>query len=154
MIDIKFGLLFPWTFRFLAAIALIFGFVLIRESFWAGIMPIAAGFITLTAHEGTEINLSNKTYREYISLLLFKTGKFVPYTKIEKIFINASIENQRIYTAHTSHSSTFNNIFYNAYLKFTNGEKIHLCKTKSKDKLMHTLKSLSEAAGVQITDNS
>jgi hypothetical protein len=59
-----------------------------------------------------------------------------------------------MYAPRTSTSSTLEYAVYNAYLKFSNGEKIHLQKTKNKEKLMATLKPLSEAVRVEVTDNS
>lgn len=154
MINIKFGPLFPWHFRLLAIVALILSLGLIPENIWAGIFTSLLGLLALVAHEGTEINLANKTYREYRSFLFLKTGKLMSCPEIEKIFINKSEESQTIYSAHTMHSSTFEGIVYNAYLKFSNGKKIHLLKTKNKHKLINKLKSLSEIAHIEITDNS
>ncbi|MBX2968823.1 MAG: hypothetical protein KF803_05605 [Cyclobacteriaceae bacterium] len=154
MIGIKYGLLLPWTFRLLAACAMILGLSAWQTNPWVTITIGVAGFFALVAHEGTEIDPATKTYREYTSFFLFKTGKFESYDHIKKIFINRSIESQQLYTARTSHSATFEYDFYNAYLKFSNGEKIHLQKTKNKEKLMATLKPLSEAVRVEVTDNS
>lgn len=154
MIDIKYGLLLPWTFRLLAACAIILGLSAWQTNPWVTIVIGVAGFFALVAHEGTEINPATKTYREYTSFFFFKTGRFKPYAEIELIFINRAKESQQMYTAHTTHSSTFENMVYNAYLKFSNGEKIHLQKTKNKEKLMAVLKPLSEAVQVEVTDNT
>lgn len=154
MINIKYGLLLPWTFRLLAACAVILGLSAWQTNPWITIVIGVAGFFALVAHEGTEINPVNKTYREYTSFFLFKTGSFESYDRIERIFINRSKESQQLYTARTSHSTTFEYDYYNAYLKFSNGEKIHLQKTKDKEKLMAVLKPLSEAVRVEVTDNT
>ncbi len=154
MFDIKFGALLPWTFRLLASCAFILGLSVLPVNLWIGIPLSVLSFFALVAYEGTEINSTNKTYREYTSFLFFKAGKFQPYTDINKIFINRSKESQKMYTAHTLHSSTFEDVVYNAWLKFSNGEKIHLLKSKSKDRLMRVLKPLSEAIQVEITDHS
>jgi hypothetical protein len=154
MIGIKYGLLFPWTFRLLAACAIILGLSAWQTNPWVTIVIGVAGFFALVAHEGTEINPATKTYREYTAFFFFKTGRFKPYAEIELIFINRAKERQQMYTAHTTHSSTFGHMVYNAYLKFSNGEKIHLQKTKNKEKLMAVLKPLSEAVQVEVTDNT
>lgn len=154
MINIKYGLLLPWTFRLLAACAIILGLSAWQTNPWVTLVIGVAGFFALVAHEGTEINPHNKTYREYTSFFFFKTGRFKPYPEIELIFINGAKESQQMYAAHTTHSSTFENMVYNAYLKFSNGEKIHLQKTKNKEKLMATLRPLSQAVQVEVTDNT
>ncbi|MBX2944334.1 MAG: hypothetical protein KF725_00770 [Cyclobacteriaceae bacterium] len=154
MIDIRFGLLLPWTFRLLAACAMILGLSAWQTNPWVTVVIGVVGFFALVAHEGTEINPATKTYREYTSFFFFKTGRFKSYTEIELIFINRAMESQQMYTAHTTHSSTFENMVYNAYLKFSNGEKIHLQKIKNKEKLMAVLKPLSEAVQVEVTDNT
>jgi hypothetical protein len=154
MIDIKYGLLLPWTFRLLAACAVILGLSAWQTIPWVTIIIGIAGFFALVTHEGTEFNPANKTYREYTSFFFFKTGKIESYDHIEKIFINRSKESKQMYAPRTSMSSTLEYAVYNAYLKFSNGEKIHLQKTKNKEKLMATLKPLSEAVRVEVTDNS
>jgi hypothetical protein len=154
MIDIKYGLLLPWTFRLLAACAIILGLSAWQTNQWITVVVGILGFLALVAYEGTEINPTTKTYREYTSFFFFKTGKFEPYDSIEKIFINRSKESQQLYTARTSHSATFEYDYYNAYLKFSNGEKIHLQKTKNKAELMAVLRPLSEGVQVEVTDNT
>ncbi|MBX2961414.1 MAG: hypothetical protein KF687_02810 [Cyclobacteriaceae bacterium] len=154
MIDIKYGLLLPWTFRLLAACAIILGLSAWQTNPWVTIVIGVVGFFALVAHEGTEINPENKTYREYTSFFVFKTGRFKSYAEIELIFINRAKESQQMYTAHTTHSSTFENMVYNAYLKFSNGEKIHLQKTKDKERLMTKLKPLCDTLGVDLIDNT
>ncbi|MBN8576162.1 MAG: hypothetical protein J0L66_04435 [Cytophagales bacterium] len=153
-IGVKFGPLLPWTFRLLAACVIIFGLKVWQTSPWIAIIMGAIGLFAIVASEGTEINLVQKTYREYTSFGLFKTGKFHPYDSVEKIFINSSRESQKMYTAHTLHSSTFKSIYYNAYLKFANGEKIHLKKETDKEVLIQKLKPLSKAVEIEIVDNS
>lgn len=132
MIDIRFGLLLPWTFRLLSACAVILGLGALQANPWVTIVIGVTGFFALVAHEGTEINPVTKMYREYTSFFFFKTGRFQSYDQIERIFINRSKESQKMYTARTLHSSTFQDIVYNAYLKFSNGEKIHLKKPRIK----------------------
>jgi hypothetical protein len=56
-----------------------------------------------------------------------------------------------MYAPRTSTSSTLEYAVYNAYLKFSNGEKIHLKKARDKNKLAQILKPLSEAVGIDIT---
>lgn len=59
--------------------------MLIGHPVWAVIL-VLTGIIILTTHYGTEIDLSNRTYQDYLSFLWMKfnpeTGKFKQVKKI------------------------------------------------------------------------
>jgi hypothetical protein len=150
MIDIKFGALFPWQFRFLALLFIFVGFVLIQNHVLISLSLITAAAFIITAYEGTEINMNNNTFRGYTAFFFFKTGKFENYTKAESLFITKSIQSEQIYTAHTTHSSTFKDVVYHAYLKRVHGEPIHLLSSKNREKLIKKLAPLSEGLNMEI----
>jgi hypothetical protein len=154
MIDLRFGFLFPWHFRVIGLLALI-GALGIFQSYpiWSLILFLISGLI-LSAAEGTELNIANNSFREYTSYLFIKTGKFNRIPPVEKLFITKGTETQVMRTAHTNHSSTFENVVYNGYLKFASGEKIHLLRDKKKDSLIQKLAPLSEGLKVDTIDHS
>jgi hypothetical protein len=154
MIDIKFGNLFPWTFRFLAAIGLVCSIGIFQLTILGSIILFLASFTVLVSSEGTEFNLTNGTMREYTSYLFFKTGSFKLFAQPEKIFITKGKESEQMHTAHTNHSATFENIVYNGYLKFSTGEKIHLLRKNNKDQLIKKLSPLSDGLKIDIVDHS
>lgn len=155
MIDIKSGPLFPWHFRFVGLILLVSSLPLFISNLLLALLLLVVGLAIVSAYEGTEIDSALKVYREYTSFfLLIKAGKFERYVDVEKVFITKSTESQQMYTAHTTQSSTFENVVYNAYVKFSTGEKIHLLREKYKDKLIKKLKTLSESLQVEIVDHA
>jgi hypothetical protein len=153
VIDIKFGPLFPWPFQFLAGILLIIGLaILLEKTILSIIMILGSGFV-LSGYSGTEIDKTEKAYREYNAFLFIKIGKKIKYIGIEKIFINTSKVKQQLYTAHTSHSSVFTNTEFNGYVKFEDGTKIQLLSNPKKEKLVSELQKIAEFLNVQVEDN-
>ncbi len=152
MIDVKFGALFPWQFRFLALLFIIAGIVLIQSHVWVSLGLIVAAAFIITAYEGTEIDINNNTFRGYTAYFFIKTGKFENYVRAEDLFITKSKQSQQMYTAHTTHSSTFKDVVYHAYLKRLQGEPIHLLSSKNKETLIKKLAPLREGLKVEIVD--
>lgn len=154
MIDIRFGFFFPWPVRLAALFGIIGAFGIMQSSLLGSLILFLVSALILTSAEGTEINTANNTYREYTSYMFLKSGKFNSFPPIEKIYITKGKETQTMHTAHTNHSSTFESILHNGYLKFSSGEKIHLLREKKKDSLIQKLTPLSQGLKVEIVDHS
>jgi hypothetical protein len=152
MIDIKFGALFPWHVRFVAIGAIVVAFAVLQNYWWVSLLILAASFFVLVSHEGTEINTANKTFRSYTSFLIFKTGEVEKYSAVEKVFINSGNQSMKMYSAHTSLSTTITERVFNAYIKFSNGEKVHLLTSKSKEDVIKKLTPLTHALRVEILE--
>ena len=153
-INVGYGSLFPWPFLLIAIIILIVALPLaIEKPFVATLLIAVSGFI-LTASEGTVINKESRTYVEYKSFFFIKSGKRKSYSEVEKIFINTSNTTQRLYTAHTTHSSIFSNCEFNAFLKFDNGVKVKLKSKRNKADLMKVLQPISLFLTTSIENNS
>ena len=153
-IDIQYGRLFPWPFLFIGGIVLVIGLALLVENRLASIVLIAVGGFILSGSEGTEIDKAAKSYKEYNAFFFIKSGANVPYSGIEKIFINTSKSKQQFYTAHTTHGSVYENVDFNGFLKFSNGTKIHLLRKRKKEDLMKALQDVASFLDVQIEDNT
>ncbi len=152
MIDIKSGYLLPWQFRLAALLASVLAIAIIQHQPWLAVVLIFGATFSLTSYEGTEIDTVHKKYREYTAWFFIKTGDFENFTEAERIFITQGKESQQLYTAHTTHSSTFENVVYHAYLKFSDTEKLHLLSTKSKPDLILKTEPLSKALKVEVVD--
>lgn len=152
--NFKFGFLLPWTFRFLGALAVIGSIPLMLDHVLIGVSLLLIGLLMVFVYEGFEIDPNKKVYREYTSFLLFKSGKFIGYDNIEKLYINKKHEAQSMYSAHTSKSTVFTNDVFNAYLKFSSGEKIHLLSKKNKERLLKRVEDFTSALSIPIIDNS
>lgn len=153
-IDIKYGSLFPWPFRLIAFIVLVLGLALILEKTFLSIGLMLVATFVISGYEGTEINRAEKSYLDYKSFFFVKSGDRKKYSDIEKIFVGASKTKQRFYTAHTSHSSTFENLEFNGFLKFSDGEKIQLLRKRKKSDLMKELKKVATFLNVRVEDNT
>ncbi|MGC1241884.1 MAG: hypothetical protein WA874_09855 [Chryseosolibacter sp.] len=153
-VDIKSGWLFPFQFLVLGFVFLIAGIVVVVPHPIIGIVLVLAGAVILTAHEGTEIIPAAQSYREYNSILFIKSGKGKRYTSMEKIFINPVKVRQTMYTAHTLQSSSFSNLEYNAYLKFSDGVKVFLLAGKNKRKVINKLQGIADTLNIPLQDNA
>jgi hypothetical protein len=152
MIDIKSGYLLPWQFRLGALLAIVLALTTIHYNPWLSVVLVVGSIFSLTSYEGTEVDPVNKLYREYTAWFLIKTGAFEKFDQAERIYITQGKVSQQMYTAHTTHSSTFVNMVYNAYLKFSNEEKVHLLSIKNKNTLLKKISSLSDTLRVDIID--
>ena len=152
MIDIKFGVLLPWQFRVASVGAIVVAFAILQNYWWVSLLIIAASFFVLVSHEGTEIDPLNKTFRSYTSFFFIKTGEFEKYSDVERIFINSGNQSMKMYSAHTSLSTTITERVYNAYIKFSNGEKVHLLTSKNKEEVLKKLTPLSQTLKVEILE--
>jgi hypothetical protein len=153
-IDIKAGRVFPWQVRLVAAVILLIGLLSIIERPIVAIVLLTGSLFVISGLEGTEIDKAEKFYREYMSFFLLKKGKKIKYSGIEKIFINTSKISQKYYTAHTNHSSVFTNLEYNAYMKFSDGIKIHLMSKRKKKDVTQALDKIATFLNVHIEDNT
>lgn len=153
-IDIRFDYLVPWHFRLVGVALVIVAIAGFMVNPLLAILFIAVGVFLVTSYSGTVLNRSNNTYKEYNTYFFIKSADEQTHSGIEKIFINPGKLSQKIYTAHTLNSQTFENVIYNAYIKFNNGEKIQLLQSKDKAKLMKELDAIAEFMNTSIQDNT
>jgi hypothetical protein len=109
--------------------------------------------LIFTARGGLEVDLEKKTYREYMSFLwVIRMGKPVKIKAVEYIFINSNNVSRKIYTAHTSQSSTFKDREYNAFIKFSNGDKVKIMSRKDKQPLLEYSSALAKQMETSLVD--
>jgi hypothetical protein len=155
VIDIKAESL-PWQSKLLGVMFLFGALIALTDYnyWWLSISFAVMGLVLLSWHSGTEIDPVRRTFREYSSCLFIRAGATEKYNGVERVFITPSKISQTMYTAHTSHSSTFRYIIFNAYLKFDDGRKIFLTSRKDKLKLIKLLNRVVTALSVDLTDNT
>lgn len=152
--DFKFGFYFPWTFRFLGALSAVGAVFLLINFNWLGLPLLLLGLVALFSYEGVEIDHLKKTCKEYTSWLVYKTGERVSYKTIEKVYINKKLETQRMYSAHTNKSALFTREVFDAYLKFSSGEKILLLSKKNKPDLLKRIERFTKSLDVPLIINT
>lgn len=155
IVDIKCGKLFPLPFFILGGAIFLAGIGSATQLPLTSAFLLFLGAVVLTAHEGTDIDPNARTFREYNSFLFFiKTGKKLQYDSIEKIFVNSARVSQRLYTAHTSSSSVYTNVEYNAWLKLGDGRKVFLASGRNKARLLKRFKAVALALNTEFTDTT
>jgi hypothetical protein len=145
---------FPWQFKFIGALAFIAAVGFVSTWWWLSLIFLLVGAVIFTTHSGTSLDAEKKMYREYNAFLFMKMGEWKKYDNVEKIFINASKESQQVHPAHTNDSATFTYTSYDAYLKFSTGQKIYLASKKDKVALMKMLKGVAEVLETELVDYS
>jgi hypothetical protein len=153
-VDIKGARIFPFPFMVLGTGFLLAGMGVMIIYPVISFILIVFGLSIVTAFEGTEIYPASHRYREYNSFLFLKTGRPKSFQGIEKIFINSGRVTQRIYTAHTTSSSSFSNVEYNAYLKFSEGVKVFLFSGRNKNRMMRKAEDLARSLNTSLHDNT
>jgi hypothetical protein len=132
----------PWYVKLLGFFLLIGALAVLYSYWWISAILLLIGILLLSWHSGVEIDFSNTTFREYNSYFFYKTGIADKYETVEKVYINQSVVSQTMYTAHTSSSSTFRNVVFNAWIKFNDGRKVFLGSHRNKEKLVKRLNAL------------
>jgi hypothetical protein len=144
----------PWQVKLIGVLLLVGALTLVMNYWWLSLIFSVAGLTLLSGYSGTEIDSVSKTFREYNSYLLIRRGVTEKYHKIEKVYINQTKVSQTMYTAHTSNSSSFQSVLYNAYLKFDDGRTLFLTSRKNKAKLIKFLNPVVASLGVELSDNT
>lgn len=151
--DIKTGERFPWHFKILAVIFIVIALIIISNYPLIAAILSFLSLLIFTARGGLEIDLEKNIYREYMSFLwIIRIGKPVKIKAVEYIFINSDTVSRKKYTAHTSQSSTFKNREYNAFIKFSNGDKIKIMSRKNKQPLLEYSTALAKQMGTSLVD--
>lgn len=151
--DIKTGERFPWPFYLLAVLFIIIALVVIADRPAIAAILSFLALLIFTARGGLEIDLENQTYREYMSFFfIMRMGKPVKFNSVENIFINSGNVSRKIYTAHTSESSTFKDRKYNAFVKFSNGGKVKIMSRKDKQPLLEYSSALARQMNTSVVD--
>lgn len=111
------------------------------------------GSAIITAHYRLSVNFLEKSYREDVSVLglrfKYATGTFA---NIVYLFIKKSRVSQRLNSR--VQSTTIYKWHYDAYLKFSEEEKVHLMTLESKLKLIKKLENIAHALNTKIIDYS
>lgn len=154
MFDIQSGPLLPWHFRLLGLLMVLFVPVLAAGSIILIIILELIGLTMIFSFEGTQIDPGAKRYREYTSILFLKSGKFMSYSGVERIFIVTSKINETMHSARANNTLTFEKRMFDAYIVFTPENKIHLVSDKSKERVMKKITPLSQTLQVSVVDHT
>ena len=150
----KTGEYFPIQFKYVATFLLIASLPLIIEG---GLRLVGVGLFlislaVLTARYEFEIDKERKRYREYVRILWMKPGKWQEYQTVEYCYLTASSYTQKMQLR--AANTTLSGVEMNAYLKFSENEKIHIGTGRNKEKLMKSVNKVADYLGVDIIDRT
>lgn len=154
LIDIRFGSLLPWTFHFIAGIGILFAIAIAGMHPWIALLFALGSIFVLTSFEGTEIDLGSKRFREYTSFFLVKTGEWIPFEEIEKIYVNKNNVRQNMSPSRTGLTTSVTFSQFSAFVKFNEEEIVQLIRHKSRKKVMACAKVWSAQLNVPLFDNT
>jgi len=116
-----------------------------------GVILIIIGLLIVTAYRGLEFDRLALKYRVYNSFIFIRVGKWESYQEVKQIFVKTNIISQTIYLK-ISQGTDISNVVFDAYLEFSDEEKVYLAGKKKKMKIMKKIEPLSKFLGVQIND--
>jgi len=141
---------FPAGLRYSTPIFFAGPLLLIDHPVWAVIL-LLIGIIILTTHYGTEINISEKSYTDYLSFLGLKlnpeTGKF---QRVEKIVITKGNYAQSVRSQIQTRTMAWSD--YTGTLIFTGDHTLDLLTDMNKKKLIKRLKEFAVFLKIDIED--
>lgn len=152
MIDFKTSPFFSGRIIFVGILLAVFGLFVAMKSMLAGLILFTISVLIFTTHYRLRIDFAKKVYFDYVWFLGLKNGDHGKFDRIEYLFIKKSRVSQKM--NHIVISSTIQNEIYDGYLKFSDGEKIHLLTKESKDVLLEKLKMISHKLNTRIVDYS
>ncbi|MDQ4138973.1 MAG: hypothetical protein M3142_00465, partial [Bacteroidota bacterium] len=130
---------------------LIFGIGLLPTYYFLfGVSTLFLLLIVFTTHYGLEINVQDKTLKQYVWILGYKHCHTQSYDLIEYAFIQSSLISRTVYS--TTTSATFSSQVYNGYLKFSEEVKIHLIQAQEKETVLNKLHFLARDLKIEIVD--
>ena len=154
IIDIRFGSLLPWPFHFVAGMAILFAISIAGMHPWIALLFILGSIFVFTSSEGTEIDLDSKRFREYTSFFLMKTGEWIPFDEIEKIYVNKNKMRQQMSPSRTGFTTSITYSEFSAFVKFNEDEIVQLIKHKNKQKVMERAEVWSQQLNIPLYDNT
>ena len=153
-ITVRFGSLLPWPFHFGAALGIFIAFAAGIEHPWTALTFIVCSLFVFTSSEGTDIDLINCRFREYTSIFFFKTGQWVSFDSIEKIYVNKNKMRQSVSPTRTGFTSSFTFDEFSAFVKFNEFEVVQLIKHKDKNLVMKRARIWSQQMNIPLYDNA
>lgn len=144
------GFYFPAGFTLAGSIVAAFGVLFLFVNFMVGLPVTLLGVVVATTHYRLVIDTTNKTYKDCIWFLGFRTGHSVRFESIEYLFINTSRESQTMHIRVVR--SMIHKRVFSGYIKFSDSDKVHIGTRDSKPDLMRRLQPVATALRVPIND--
>lgn len=148
--DFKTDNYFSWHVRVMAIGVLPVAIMLLEKSVLGSLALLFISVVIFTTHYRLSLDFSKKVYREYLWILGMKDGKPHRFDDLAYFFIKKNISSQTM--GLKAATTTVVKEVYDAYLKFSNEEKLHITTTNHKHKLIDKLRPISKQLKIEILD--
>lgn len=143
---------FPLQFRIVAVLAVVVGVAALIAGLWTGLPLIIGGALVATMHYGFEIDRQAKRFKEYVWILGWQSGKYMPYLTLHYLFVNAASV-KRTYNLRVN-TTILSERVYNGYLKISDAGKIHVIGSGDKKRVLAEMKKLKQYLDVRLVDHT
>lgn len=111
------------------------------------------GILILTCHYRMHIDFTKKTYTEYLFLLGLKTEQETKsFSAIQYLYVKPTKVSQNLNSRVSS--TTIQKIQFDAYLKFSEEDKVHLMTQENKEHLRKRLDPIAAKLNTKVIDYS
>ncbi len=152
IVDFRISQYFSNQWIFVGFLLIIIGLGIIFKVIIIGVLLSLMGIVIITTHYRLAINLTAKTYHDYVWLFGLRFGEKGMFENIEYIFIKKIKVSQTINSKVSS--TTIRKEMFDCYLKLSEENKIHLLTIESKEELITRLRELSSKINTKIIDYS
>lgn len=147
----KIGKSFPTTLVFVGAIAVLGSLIEMFTNPLLAIILLLVGLFICTSSYGTEIDVTNKNYREYGSIYGLKRGSWFDLNTMPYLAILKSRSGYRMYSTSNRSTTDTTDYFDVCLLNQTHRKKVVLMRFKSKDEALKFASNIESQLGVALT---
>jgi hypothetical protein len=151
-INFKTSGFFSGTITFIGVIFFLVGLVVVSVNVILGLFILLTSVTIFTTHYRLEVDFVEKKYNDYVWILGFRNSEVRKFEKIQYVFIKkvkvSQVMNLRVA------SSTIHKEQFDAYLKFSETDKLHLMTMDDKTKLIEKLRQIAKKLSIKIVDYS
>ncbi len=149
-IDFKTAPFFSWHVQVAAIGLLVIGVVIFDKSMLGASIIFLACILIYTTHYRLHIDLDKKVYRDYLWIMGLKDGKLCNFHDLSYFFIKKNKVSQTM--GLKAATTTVVKEVYDAYLKFSDEEKIHVLTANHKENIVAKLHPISKTLQIDLVD--
>ena len=144
---------FPSNVKIIGILLLLGGLMSFAiDNMIGSIVMLMIAFVIFTTKYGIEIDLDNKTYKDYLMFFGYKKGDSINFHYIDSLYMTKGSKTTTMQLRGAK--TTITKDEYNAYLKFSEDEKVHLLSSEKKEEVEKLLKQISKDTNIEMEDYS
>lgn len=150
-VDFRTTSYFSLPFQLVAAALDLFGLIALLEGvWWVAVVLWVVSLLIFTTHYRVSLNFTTKTFHDYVWVLGLRVGEKGSFDAVDYVFLKRAKVSQTVHARVAS--TTIKKEVYDAYLKFSNGETIHLLTKDSRKAVLHKLQVIAEKFQTKVVD--